>query len=202
VGYLLVGTGSFLFHATLKYPMQLVDELSMIYTTCLVCYATFSYSRSRLFSLYLALALVSLAVFITLYYHYLQDPAFHQNAYAILTAVVLLRSMYVMEITLRPRLKQTEERYRIREGRGMTNAEKEISRGQGERDRRILGTMWMMIGCGLLTFLGGFLIWRRSSPVPKSAFWTSSGGLRRVLVLPHSRHLFQDFNYYPKVSKC
>ncbi|KAI7597646.1 hypothetical protein KC346_g14588, partial [Hortaea werneckii] len=32
-GYLLVGTGSFAFHSTLKYPMQLVDELSMIYTT-------------------------------------------------------------------------------------------------------------------------------------------------------------------------
>ncbi len=65
--------------------MQLVDELSMIYTTCLMAYATFSYSRSRLFSLLLALFLISLAIFITLYYHYLQDPAFHQNAYAILT---------------------------------------------------------------------------------------------------------------------
>jgi dihydroceramidase len=34
-GYLLVGSGSFAFHSTLKYPMQLVDELSMIHTTCL-----------------------------------------------------------------------------------------------------------------------------------------------------------------------
>lgn len=159
VGYLLVGTGSFLFHATLKYPMQLVDELSMIYTTCLMCYATFSYSRSRLFSLWLALGLVSLAVFITLYYHYLQDPAFHQNAYTILTAVVLLRAMYVMEITLRPMLKNAEEKYRIKEGRSMTDAEKKISRAQGRRDQKILGTMWLMIGCGLSTFLGGFLIW-------------------------------------------
>ena len=29
LGYLAVGLGSFLFHSTLKYPMQLVDELSM-----------------------------------------------------------------------------------------------------------------------------------------------------------------------------
>jgi len=108
--------GSFLFHASLKCtlqrdisqhnipglmpfcvnfldPMQLIDELSMIYTTCLMCYGTFSYSKSRQYAFSLAIALVSLAVFITLYYHYLQDPAFHQNAYAILTTVVLARSM-------------------------------------------------------------------------------------------------------------
>ena len=139
--------------------MQLVDELSMIYTTCLMCYATFSYSRSRLFSVYLAIFLVSLAVFITLYYHYLQDPAFHQNAYAILTAIVLLRAMYVMESTLRPSLKQSEEKHRIREGKSMNETQKEVSRGYDRRDRKILGMMWSMIGCGLTTFLGGFLIW-------------------------------------------
>ncbi|KAK1031253.1 alkaline ceramidase ydc1, partial [Friedmanniomyces endolithicus] len=27
IGYLIVGSGSFAFHTTLKYPMQLVDEL-------------------------------------------------------------------------------------------------------------------------------------------------------------------------------
>lgn len=68
--------------------MQLVDELSMIYTTCLMCYATFSYSKSRQYAFTLALGLISLALFITLYYHYLQDPAFHQNAYALLTVTV------------------------------------------------------------------------------------------------------------------
>ncbi|MCJ1273724.1 hypothetical protein MMC21_001517 [Puttea exsequens] len=159
IGYLLVGTGSFLFHATLKYPMQLVDELSMIYTTCLMCYATFSYAQSRPFRIYLALALVGLAVFITLYYHYLQDPAFHQIAFAILTAVVLLRAMYVMEITLRPRLRMAEERFEGREGRGMTGREKEVSRAQGRRDWDILGRMWMMIAVGLSVFLGGFCFW-------------------------------------------
>lgn len=160
VGYLLVGTGSFLFHATLKYPMQLVDELSMIYTTCLMCYATFSYSRSRLFSIYLALALVSLAIFITLYYHYLQDPAFHQNTYAILTTIVLVRAMYVMEFALRPSLKQSENEYRLRnQGRSMGKKEQEISRGKDRRDREILGTMWVMIAYGITTFLGGFAIW-------------------------------------------
>ena len=160
VGYLLVGSGSFLFHATLKYPTQLVDELSMIYTTCLMCYATFSYSRSRLFSLYLALGLVSLAIFITLYYHYLQDPAFHQTAYAILTAIVLLRAMYVMEFTLRRTLEQTEKDYRLQnQGRGMNEQQQKTFAWKDQRDRKILSRMWVMIAYGLTIFLGGFAIW-------------------------------------------
>lgn len=141
--------------------MQLVDELSMIYTTCLMCYATFSYSRTRLFSLLLALFLVSLAVFITLYYHYLQDPAFHQNAYAILTAVVLLRAMWIMEVRLRPSLKQSENEFRIRHGgRSMDQEQRELSRWKDGRDKEILSMMWTMIAYGLSTFLGGFAIWK------------------------------------------
>ncbi|KZF26295.1 alkaline phytoceramidase [Xylona heveae TC161] len=160
VGYLLVGAGSFLFHATLKYPMQLVDELSMIYTTCLMCYATFSYAKTRLYAFILAIALVSLALFITLYYHYLQDPAFHQNAYAILTAVVLLRSMYVMEISIRPSLRRREANHKKEEIEGSLS--RETIQEQDRKDRRdevILKDMWTMIASGLSIFLGGFAIW-------------------------------------------
>ena len=139
--------------------MQLVDELSMIYTTCLMCYATFSYSKSRQFALILALSLVLLATFITLYYHYLQDPAFHQNAYAILTAVVLFRSMYVMEFSLRPSLTRKEEDYKLQRKRSMTADEKKVSRREGRRDQEILSTMWLMIASGLSIFLGGFAVW-------------------------------------------
>lgn len=45
--------------------MQLVDELSMIYTTCLMMYASFSFSRSRAFSILLGVSLLGLAGFIT-----------------------------------------------------------------------------------------------------------------------------------------
>ena len=140
-------------------PMQLIDELSMIYTTCLMCYATFSYSKPRQFALLLAIGLTCLALFITLYYHYLQDPAFHQNAYAILTAVVLFRSMYVMEFSLRPSLKKKEEEIELRKRQSMTVDERETSRLEDRRDEKILSTMWWMIGSGLSIFLGGFAIW-------------------------------------------
>lgn len=45
--------------------MQLVDELSMIYTTCLMMFATFSYNRSTLFSFLMGVGLSGLAAFIT-----------------------------------------------------------------------------------------------------------------------------------------
>ncbi|KAF2145466.1 uncharacterized protein K452DRAFT_324447 [Aplosporella prunicola CBS 121167] len=164
-GYLVVGTGSFLFHSTLKYPMQLVDELSMIYTTCLMFYATFSYGRSRRYAQVLGLGLVALAAFITGYYHYLQDPAFHQNMYALLTAVVLFRSMYIMEVRIRPS-------FRAKRAAAATDADKVAAAGskgkeqdardsarRDARDVEILRTMWTMIAFGLGIFLSGFAIW-------------------------------------------
>lgn len=150
-GYLLVGTGSFLFHSTLTYPMQLVDELSMIYTTCLMFYASFSYGRSRRYAQVLGVFLVSLAAFITGYYHYLQDPAFHQNMYALLTAIVLFRSMYIMEVRLRPTLKNKELQ--------VANSDSKEQQRVDRRDLDILRNMWTMVGFGLSIFLGGFAIW-------------------------------------------
>ena len=151
----------------------------MIYTTCLMCYATFSYSKSRQFALILAVALVSLSAFITLYYHYLQDPAFHQNAYAILTAVLLFRSMFVMEFNLRPSLTKHEEEFKLQRKRSMTADEKETSRLSDRRDREILTTMWSMIACGLSIFLAGFGIWHLDNQ-----FCSTIRSWRREIGLP------------------
>ncbi|PVI07084.1 alkaline ceramidase-like protein [Periconia macrospinosa] len=176
IGYLATGIGSFFFHSTLKYPMQLVDELSMIYTTCLMNYATFSFSRSLPFRLTLASSLTFLALFITLYYHYLQDPTFHQTTYAILTVIVFFRAVWVMESSMRPRLKRSLKRS---EGKNLRlngavpaaesrtadqEFEEEHERNnrewiEDERDRAILKQMWIMIAWGLSIFLGGFLLW-------------------------------------------
>jgi len=160
IGYLLVGTGSLLFHATLKYPMQLVDELSMIYTTCLMFYATFSHKQKPPVPLFLALFLVSLSIFITGYYHYLQDPAFHQNAYALLTAIVLFRSMYIMEINIRPSFNKRKEAHQMMQKQGATTEAQRLEQQRvDERDTKTLRLMWTMIGFGLSIFLGGFGIW-------------------------------------------
>ena len=140
--------------------MQLVDELSMIYTTCLMFWATFAYSRPKPIQLLLGLSSGSLALFITGYYHYLQDPTFHQNAYAILTAVVFFRSVYVMERNIRPYYRKRHEEYeKAQQSPVMSKAEKAEVARKDERDRAILKTMWTMIAVGLSIFLGGFGIW-------------------------------------------
>lgn len=184
LGYLLVGTGSFAFHTTLKCgfltqnyvgrfscvtailtcatdPMQLVDELSMIYTTCLMFWATFEHKRAFPVPQLLAVAMVGVALFITLYYHYLQDPTFHQNAYALLTAVVLLRSMYIMEMNLRPHYRRKHEaRHNPDKGKTMTAAEEAEQKRVDERDTKILAQMWTLVATGLAIFLTGFGIWQ------------------------------------------
>jgi len=141
-------------------PMQLVDELSMIYTTCLMFYATFSHKQRPLVQVLLGIFLVSLSIFITGYYHYLGDPVFHQNMYALLTAIVLFRSMYVMEVNLRPKVQARAEAYgTMQKQKTVTEEQKVEQQRQDARDRQILKTMWTMIACGLSIFLGGFGVW-------------------------------------------
>jgi dihydroceramidase len=160
VGYLIVGCGSFAFHSTLKYPMQLVDELSMIYTTCLMFWATFEHKRPWPVGLWLGFFTAGLAAFITAYYHYLQDPTFHQNAYAILTALVLLRSMYVMELNIRPYFRKRHETYaKAQQSVALSKRQKQEEFRKDQRDQEIIKQMWIMVGVGLSIFLGGFGIW-------------------------------------------
>jgi dihydroceramidase len=93
----------------------------------------------------------------------LQDPTFHQNAYAILTAIVLLRSMYIMEVSIRPYYRERKEKREL-EGRSkgpesVSSADKVEQERRDNRDREILRQMWWMIGTGLTAFLGGFAVW-------------------------------------------
>lgn len=115
-------------YALVTDEMQLADELPMIYTVCIMAFATFSYRRSLRVQILVAAALVSLAVFITVcasrphhgrfawlstdeqrvqaYYLYAKDPVFHQVAYGLLTSGTVFRGFYVMEWQLRPKLSQ------------------------------------------------------------------------------------------------
>ncbi|KAG8409468.1 alkaline ceramidase ydc1 [Metarhizium acridum] len=138
-------------------PVQLVDELGMIYTTCLMIYASFAVSRSRVFAVKLGVGLTALSVFITLYYHATKDPAFHQAAYAVLTATVLIRSIWIMEIQVRPALQAEDV----------------------ARARYILKTMWALVATGLTVFLAGYAIWNLDN-----IFCSQLRGWRRQIGLP------------------
>ncbi|KAL2132571.1 hypothetical protein VTI74DRAFT_3626 [Chaetomium olivicolor] len=137
LGYMVVGLGSMAFHTTLKYEMQLADELPMIYTVCIMAFATFSYRKPAKTQALIASALVGLAVFITVYYLYAKNPVFHQVAYGVLTACTIFRGFYVMESDLRPKLAQ---------------------RNPAECDRH-MREMYKLAVTGILMFLAGFFIW-------------------------------------------
>ncbi|KLO89413.1 YPC1-alkaline ceramidase [Fusarium fujikuroi] len=156
LGYLLVGCGSFAFHATLSYPMQLVDELSMIYTTSILCYAIFAHERSRLFSIFLGIGLVALSISITAYYHYIQDPTFHQNAFSILFLATVFRSLYTMEAILRPMLSKT---YTNKPSRASVLS-KETRRSVVQGDRAIIYEMRWIVTMGFITCAAGIAAWK------------------------------------------
>lgn len=128
----------------------------------------------------LALTLVSLALFITVSYHLIQDPMFHQVAYAILTAVLVFRSIFLMENYLRPNRWREARANQQMQREGIVGSRVEISRAVTDRrDKDILNTMWMMIAFGLSIFLGGFGIW-----ILDNQYCTTLRRWRRQIGLP------------------
>lgn len=154
--------------------MQLLDELSMIYTTCVMFYATFSHQRSVKGATVIFVIAVSIAVFITGYYYYIKDPLFHQNAFALLTAIVFFRSLYGMEASLRPS-RQAKRRAEVGR-RDVSDITEQILIDQ--RDLGILKTMYQMIPVGLGSIALGFLIWNLDNAFcPTLRRWRREVGL-------------------------
>ena len=95
LGYLLVGIGSWLFHMTLKYEYQLLDELPMIYTTLIMFWGIFEYKTTPRQSIALGVGTVGLGVAITWYYLVNKNPTFHEVAFGLITVATLARSWYL-----------------------------------------------------------------------------------------------------------
>lgn len=91
LGFLLVGVGSWLFHMTLKYQFQLLDELPMIYATCIPFWSVFSEFKDRKGSLTVAIGIFTAANILTAIYLYFKDPTIHQAAYGLLNAGIILK---------------------------------------------------------------------------------------------------------------
>lgn len=92
-GFLLVGIGSWLFHMTLKYEYQLLDELPMLYATCIPFWSAFSEFKDKKSSFYVGLYLSIAVGTLTCIYLWFQDPTIHQVVYAVLCAGVIIRSV-------------------------------------------------------------------------------------------------------------
>ncbi|CDK24409.1 unnamed protein product [Kuraishia capsulata CBS 1993] len=97
VGMCFVGVGSWLFHMTLKYEFQLMDELPMIYCTALPFAYIFSVGKGKTVSvlIYSTTALFT-ALLTYIYCSVYQNPAFHQVSYGLLNFAIIFRSLYLV----------------------------------------------------------------------------------------------------------
>lgn len=93
LGFLLVGVGSWLFHMTLQYHYQLLDELPMIYATCIPFWSVFSEFRTKKQSIMIAIGIFTSANLLTLVYLKVRNPTLHQTAYGILNACIIFQSL-------------------------------------------------------------------------------------------------------------
>jgi len=86
-----VGVGSFLFHATLTYEMQLLDELPMIYCVCVVIFCIFRAEKKPRYGRPLKIFLILDAILITLIYLVNKNTLFFQVSYGLHILVIVLR---------------------------------------------------------------------------------------------------------------
>lgn len=93
LGFCLVGIGSWLFHMTLQYRFQLLDELPMIYATCIPFWSVFSEFRTPRESVMVGIGIFVAANTLTAIYLYFKDPTIHQVSYALLNAGIIFQSI-------------------------------------------------------------------------------------------------------------
>eukprot|EP00043_Microstomoeca_roanoka_P019100 m.210858 g.210858 ORF g.210858 m.210858 type:complete len:264 (+) comp16940_c4_seq3:1588-2379(+) len=90
LGLLIVGIGSWLFHMTLLWHYQLVDELSMIYASCIFMFCIVDARVSAGSNgLLLSIALLVYAVLVTYFYIRHKAVLFHQTSYALQVAGIM-----------------------------------------------------------------------------------------------------------------
>jgi dihydroceramidase len=95
--FLIVGIGSWMFHMTLQYSMQLLDELPMIYTTCL-----FIYNQAMIkegpgkHNLRLMGCLAGYAILFTAIYSVWSNPLVMEYMYAFVIFILLGQSTWLL----------------------------------------------------------------------------------------------------------
>lgn len=92
---LLVGIGSWCFHMTLLFEMQLLDELPMIYCGCVMLYCIFlTDGKPNHTNWSLIIIAVLFSSVVTLVYVVIKDPIFHQAAYGTTVILTFIRGVY------------------------------------------------------------------------------------------------------------
>lgn len=125
----IVGFGSWLFHMTLVYEMQLMDELPMLFCSSLLLYTSIESGSKQRFGVWFPSVLSAIALGATFSYLYLNNPAIHHWSFGTISALVIFQSMNIL--------------YKLQTGAPQ----------QGRRTARKL------IGRGVFFYLLGFGLW-------------------------------------------
>ncbi|KAI7891822.1 alkaline ceramidase 3 [Mucor mucedo] len=96
LGIMFVGFGSWCFHMTLQYNMQLLDELPMLYIACIMLWHTFIADPSSTIGAKLPIGLAIYSILVSYAYIIINDPVFHQVAYGTLVVTVVCRAILLL----------------------------------------------------------------------------------------------------------
>lgn len=94
-GMILVGIASFVFHMTLKFETQILDELSMVWAITFFVYSAYECNSPPKSTNYpLAAFVVLYSACVSISYVMLQQPVFHQAAFGLVTICIIARTFY------------------------------------------------------------------------------------------------------------
>ncbi|KAK7125550.1 hypothetical protein R3I93_021045 [Phoxinus phoxinus] len=97
LGLAAVGIGSWSFHMTLQYEMQLLDELPMIYSCCVFVYCLYEcFKQERAVNYFSITLLLTFSIIVSVVYLIWKEPVFHQVMYAVLVAFLVIRSVFIV----------------------------------------------------------------------------------------------------------
>ncbi|QPG76534.1 hypothetical protein FOA43_003923 [Brettanomyces nanus] len=94
IGFAVVGLGSFVFHMSLLYKYQLMDELPMIYVTAIPLGYLLGYDKSFFIKKLCHIGTVAVTLLFTYIYVYIwRNPVFHEAFYALVNLGLILKSL-------------------------------------------------------------------------------------------------------------
>ncbi|KAI0695621.1 alkaline phytoceramidase [Cytidiella melzeri] len=180
LGFALVGLGSFIFHATLRYSAQLMDELPMIYVASYCSAVLFDtqpgHGTDNTQSRIIIALLVAFNVVFTWTYAVYRNPIYHQVVFASIMFLLAFRTHHILSNS---NPTAASAKYRI-----------------PQQDKRATGTIFL---AGALTFAFGFLIWNLDNIYCNNVTeWKHSVGWPAAFVLEgHSWwHVFTALGTY------
>lgn len=96
---LITGIGSWMFHMTLLYEMQLLDELPMVWGSSYMVYCLYKVRvMPKQSTPGIAISMAAYAILTTVVYLVNQNPIFHEVMYGILVAALLAMDMRLNSI--------------------------------------------------------------------------------------------------------